>query len=169
MDNADSFMNWGFKPQKSIKSFSYANIINCQEDGWDEATPQKALIQKNGESLPNFIRRAIVIYMRAITHNFPFLDYTNIMRGNVKFPIVMIYKDRDLVNIPLVSTPEPHDFEDFYQAFVNTIYTQGWIPKDDNLVKNYESWGGYYKFRMGNLLNGEALDVKMNLYYQKME
>jgi|MDTB01.1.fsa_nt_gb hypothetical protein len=169
MDNADSFMNWGFKPQKSIKSFSYANIIYLNEEDWYEATPQEALIQKNGESLPNFIRRAIVSYMRAITNNFPFLDYTDIMMGNEKFPIVMIYKDRDLVNIPLVSTPEPHDFEVFYQAFVNMIYTQGWIPKDDNSVKNYKSRGGYYKLRMGNLLNGEALDVKMNLYYHQMK
>ena len=97
MDKADSFMNWGFKPQNSVDELYYSSYKYWSEEANLHQSP--AVFKPFDENPLKFIEKQIKDMLNQITEtwdwNFEDIGYCQeILLGNIPFPIQVYYKEK---------------------------------------------------------------------------
>ena len=121
MDTADSFMNWGFKPQKSVDELYYGIQKYWNEEGDTYQSP--AVFKPFDKDPLKFIEKQITDMIGEILQNwegiFDDMGYCEeLISGDIPFPIEVYYKEKKITT-PLISV----DFDpDIPNDIYNSLY-----------------------------------------------
>jgi len=153
MDAADSFMNWGFKPQKSVDELYYSIYKHWTDDA---DVYQSPAVFKPFDKVPlQFLENQITDMIGKILQNFEVyfddIGYCEVLvSGDRPFPIEVYYRNQTIPT-PLISVdfdPDiPNDiynslYEEYPKKFAKEIMKfitednlQKWLKANDELSK----------------------------------
>ena len=120
MERSDSFMNWGFKPHKSVDELYYI-IYKLWNDEGDTSFQSPAHFKPFDEDPLQFLEKQIVVMCGEIFEfwegDFGDLDYCkDIISGEEQFPIDVYYRGGRITN-PFISVDfNPDNPDDIYNA-----------------------------------------------------
>ena len=119
MDKADSFMNWGFKPQNSVDELYYSIYKYWNDEASISQSP--AVFKPFDKDPLKFIEKQISDMIGEILQNwegyFESIDYCEeLLSGDIPFPIEVYYKEKRITT-PLISVDfNPDNPDDIYNA-----------------------------------------------------
>ena len=154
MDEADSFMNWGFKPQNSVDELYYSIYKYWIEEASIYQTP--ATFKPFDENHLKFIEKQIMDMVGEILQNweghFEDIGYCEeLLLGDIPFPIEVYYKGKKITT-PLLSVDfNPENPDDIYNAlygeyprkfakeimkYITKDNLQKWLKERREFIKN---------------------------------